>query len=320
MQDRKIVGEKIAMLRKDKDWTQADLAERLNVSNKTVSKWECGRSLPDISLLPSIAAVFGISSDELLGIINEPAASEEIQGYSGTLKYSLNKKGIRYWEFYAALFLCLAPFVTAVIANLWMPARVPMHYTNGVIDRWGNSGEMVIMGIVLSVCALIPLTVFRFFPAKLATKTQCRIILWGCCAVMGLVFAVMQVVFTVKAFNTATAAGIAAASSYLQRMSVFVLLPFFLLSLPFPLTKPNLFLGIRISATLSSEEVWVKTHEFAGYVMPIITAFGLIVCSFVQNQTAQAASMAACVILPILTTVPAAFYFKKRCSASLPNR
>ena len=60
------IGKYISDLRKNKNLTQVQLAELLNVSNKTISKWELGDLAPDITLLNSISEVFGISVDELL--------------------------------------------------------------------------------------------------------------------------------------------------------------------------------------------------------------------------------------------------------------
>lgn len=59
-------GQFIKELRKKCSLTQKDLAEKLHVSDKAVSKWEVGDSYPDISLLLPIAEVFEISVDELL--------------------------------------------------------------------------------------------------------------------------------------------------------------------------------------------------------------------------------------------------------------
>ena len=60
-----MIGEKIRILRKNKKMTQAELAEALSVSSQSVSKWENGLSVPDISVLPAIARYFGITMDEL---------------------------------------------------------------------------------------------------------------------------------------------------------------------------------------------------------------------------------------------------------------
>jgi len=59
---------KIAELRKEKAIGQQDLADVLGVSFQSVSKWETGVTMPDITLLPGIAEYFNVSVDELLGL------------------------------------------------------------------------------------------------------------------------------------------------------------------------------------------------------------------------------------------------------------
>lgn len=61
-----VTGAVIKELREKNALTQSELAEKINVSDKTVSKWETGKGYPDISLLEPIAKVFGISITELL--------------------------------------------------------------------------------------------------------------------------------------------------------------------------------------------------------------------------------------------------------------
>lgn len=60
---------KIAQLRKQKGVSQQELAEYLRVTYQSVSKWETKVSLPDITLLPEIAKYFGVSVDEVLGLV-----------------------------------------------------------------------------------------------------------------------------------------------------------------------------------------------------------------------------------------------------------
>ena len=64
--DCKSVGDTIATLRKKLRMTQLELATLLDVSDKTVSKWETGQGYPDITLFPRLAEVFGVSVDHLL--------------------------------------------------------------------------------------------------------------------------------------------------------------------------------------------------------------------------------------------------------------
>ena len=61
-----VTGAVIKELREKNQMTQAELAEKLCVSDKTISKWETRKGYPDISLLESIAKVFGVSITELL--------------------------------------------------------------------------------------------------------------------------------------------------------------------------------------------------------------------------------------------------------------
>ena len=60
------IGKTIATLRKTKGWTQVELAEKLNVSDKAVSKWESETGLPEISQLPTMATLFGVTIDYLM--------------------------------------------------------------------------------------------------------------------------------------------------------------------------------------------------------------------------------------------------------------
>ena len=70
--DMKRTGELIRQLRINKGFTQRELAERINVSDKAVSKWECGKGCPDVSLLTSLADIFGTDTEALLsGEINK---------------------------------------------------------------------------------------------------------------------------------------------------------------------------------------------------------------------------------------------------------
>ena len=68
-------GAYISKLRKQADMTQSELAERLNLTRQAISKYECGDSFPDISILIEIADTFGITLDDLIS-----------SGLSGSIK------------------------------------------------------------------------------------------------------------------------------------------------------------------------------------------------------------------------------------------
>ncbi len=77
---KEVFAKRLVTLRKKKGYTQAELAEKLNVSNKTVSRWETAEGYPDISLLKPLSELLGVTCDELL--------SDEIN-YSNVTKYDI---------------------------------------------------------------------------------------------------------------------------------------------------------------------------------------------------------------------------------------
>ena len=62
---RKSMGQFMAALRKANGMTQREVADRLNVSDKAVSRWERDECAPDLSLIPAIAELYGVTCDEL---------------------------------------------------------------------------------------------------------------------------------------------------------------------------------------------------------------------------------------------------------------
>lgn len=64
--DNRKVGELIYQLRKEKGLTQKQLAEQMNISDRTISKWERGHGCPDVSLLPSLSTILGVNIENIL--------------------------------------------------------------------------------------------------------------------------------------------------------------------------------------------------------------------------------------------------------------
>ena len=71
------IGKTIAELRKAKGWTQIELAEKLNVSDKAVSKWEQGNGSPSIEFFPALAQLFDVSIDYLMTGVKDKKAVEK---------------------------------------------------------------------------------------------------------------------------------------------------------------------------------------------------------------------------------------------------
>ena len=81
--DTYVTGAAVRQLRESRGMTQSELGEKIGVSSKTVSKWETGKGLPDISLLQPLAQALGISLIELVNgehIINKNVSANMLRG------------------------------------------------------------------------------------------------------------------------------------------------------------------------------------------------------------------------------------------------
>lgn len=92
---KQTTGEFLSLLRKAAGYTQEDIADKLNVSNKTISSWETDRTMPDVLLLPAIADLYGVTADEILrGERTQPdKASDEVLTEKSKQAIRKNKYG-----------------------------------------------------------------------------------------------------------------------------------------------------------------------------------------------------------------------------------
>ena len=97
--EKKTMGSFMAALRKANGLTQQQVADKLNVSNKTISKWECNEGYPEVTMLPVIAELFSVSVDELLRgeRIIKASSDESIDSKSEErVKYLVEKTMIKF--------------------------------------------------------------------------------------------------------------------------------------------------------------------------------------------------------------------------------
>ena len=109
-------GENLKTLRKNKGFTQEELAARLNVVRQTVSKWEKGQSVPDSEMLVRLAEIFEVPVSQLLGGPIEPdaqpdALAEQLARINEQLVIK-NRRSKRVWKTIGIIAAC------AIIANI----------------------------------------------------------------------------------------------------------------------------------------------------------------------------------------------------------
>lgn len=84
---KQTLGVMIASIRKERGMTQLELAEKMGVTDKAVSKWERDLSCPDVSSIPQLAEILGVSVDELMQvkeITKETSSQDNIKGIIDT--------------------------------------------------------------------------------------------------------------------------------------------------------------------------------------------------------------------------------------------
>ena len=91
------LGKRIMEHRKRLGLTQDQLAEKLGITAQAISKWENDLSCPDIGTLPKLADIFGISTDELLGVekrakVHEAEVVDDADEDHGIFNVSINSK------------------------------------------------------------------------------------------------------------------------------------------------------------------------------------------------------------------------------------
>jgi len=143
--DKTILGNFIAENRKKKDITQKDMADAIGVSPSAVSKWECGKSFPDIELLLELAKVLDMQVEELVNCKrNEEPTSDDVNDFSEALEKitrETSKKKSKYKNkiILVCIFLFFIVTVVAVFNSLDKPAKfyiVDMYFDD---NEYGKS-------------------------------------------------------------------------------------------------------------------------------------------------------------------------------------
>ena len=123
--DKNVTGRFIAELRKQKGYTQKELAEKLMVTDKAISRWETGKGLPDTSILIPLGDVLGVSVSELLSgrMIEEADMKDQTDKIIlESLNYSKRMvvSAIRVILFIVGISLIISPLFLASHSDIWI--------------------------------------------------------------------------------------------------------------------------------------------------------------------------------------------------------
>ena len=118
--DQKQIGSFLKELRKERKLTQEQLAEKLNVSGRTVSRWETGNNMPDISLLLEISELYDVSIPEIInGERKSEKMNEEVKEVAKSMSdYALAEKEGIIKEIRNLSFIGLAALIVYYLIDL----------------------------------------------------------------------------------------------------------------------------------------------------------------------------------------------------------
>ena len=155
------IGKFIAGCRKQANLTQMQLAEKLNITDRAVSKWETGKAMPDSSIMLELCAVLGISVNDLLcgEVVTMENYNKELE--NNLLELARQKEESDRRLLYAEIVMgicCILPLLASVIIVLAVP-----------MEEW--------LGTVLVAASLLPLLIAAPFAIKIEQKAgyyECR--------------------------------------------------------------------------------------------------------------------------------------------------
>ncbi len=148
MELEQIVSTNLTALRKKREWTQAELADKINYSDTSVSKWERGEALPDLKVLTKLAELYGVTIDYFL---TENANDTPEKFTSPALR-----RRYQYWII--SLFVCL----------IWLVATTIFVYTAITTDDpdWQWRWRVFVWALPVTFLALVFFD-YRYFSRRL---------------------------------------------------------------------------------------------------------------------------------------------------------
>jgi transcriptional regulator with XRE-family HTH domain len=138
--DNKKIAEFIRNKRKEKKMTQLELADKLYVTEKAISRWETGRGTPDVSLLLPLSEILDVSVSDILNGEIKTKSNDEVKDI---IKYvEINRKG----RFNIPLLLSVLCYIVSIFIFLFY---LKFDYTN--YDSWGLSSYEYIIRLLMVV-------------------------------------------------------------------------------------------------------------------------------------------------------------------------
>ena len=268
--DQTKIGSFIAQCRKEKKLTQMQLAEKLGITDRAVSKWETGKSMPDSSIMLELCEILGITVNELLSgeVITmenyEKTADENLIALKRKDENNLTRNGIIAILYSMALLIgmmvCLVCNIAISGALTW--SLIPV---SSILYAWAVSFPVIIFGkrgILTSLVSLSAFTIPYLFVLSRLTKAPAVFSIWKVVAFVSILFVWIVAVICMRMGNSRklTALGIIFLSAV-----------------------PLVFIINAILATMISEPLFDVWDMLAVFVL-LILAFSCFMCGYAKKK------------------------------------
>ena len=156
---KKDLGSRLKEAREKANFTQQEVADKLNISRQTISKYELNINEPDLETLKSLALIYNDNINELLGIKNKNSNSEKSETVNKILLI------------FNLIVVFISVFASSIIIFKFLPETVPVHYNfEGVVDRYGSKYELLFLNLIFIVILAVYLP--TYFLSKSALENE----------------------------------------------------------------------------------------------------------------------------------------------------
>lgn len=139
-----MLNENIRTIRKNKGYTQEELATRLHVTRQTISKWEKGYSVPDAAMLSDMAEVLEVTVAELLGTGKiDPEQADAVVEQLSRINEQLAVKNRRSKRIWKGIIIAAVLFFIVIPLLITVPGMLMMHGTTGADTGYNGSTEWI---------------------------------------------------------------------------------------------------------------------------------------------------------------------------------
>lgn len=266
---RKNLGEKLKEARENANLSQQDVADKLNVSRQTISKYELNINEPDLETLKELSCLYQVDINYLLGM--------NTKTYSFFAKNTINK----IFTYINIIIVFIAIIGSAIIIFKFLPETVALHYNfEGEVDRYGSKYELLLLNLILIILmifwAFIYTLVKRAVEEENITQVTQNIIKLTIQIVFFICFISFSVIDFYYIFKVSIIRDLGSSVSVVFIFLSLLEMSAGILSNPL-INKFSYFIGYRSKYALSNNEAWKKLNHCSSISLFVFSLISLII-------------------------------------------